>query len=93
MSSNNLLQHHAGGNESEDNSIVGRELEAHPNGTSRKSSHATPESRLLALGSNTFVYTFPKPDIGLHVPRIQEDFEVGSKFDHEDIDIRRPLPK
>lgn len=47
---------------------------------------------LLALRRYTLVHALTQPDVRLHVPRVQQDLEVGCKFDVQDVDIRSIIP-
>ena len=64
-----------------------------PDGAGDECRHAALEPWLLARGSNALVDAFPKPDVGLHVPRIQENFEVGSYLDRRNVDVRGTAPE
>lgn len=64
-----------------------------PECTREESDHAASETGLFTLGRYAFVNTLSKPHIGLHVPRIKKDFEVGRKFDFKDFHIRCALPE
>lgn len=64
----------------------------HPEGARREGNHATPETGLFALRCDTFIDTFPEPDIGLHVPRVQKDLEVGWELDLHDFDVGCAFP-
>ena len=71
---------------------TGDVLNAHPEGTRQEGNHATHVARLLALGCDTLVCALPKPDVGPHVPGIKKDFEVGSKFNIEDVNVGCAFP-
>ena len=64
----------------------------YPEGTSCEGDHATCKARFLALWSDTLVHAFPQPDVGLHIPRIQEDFQVGRELNRQDLNVRRSFP-
>ena len=65
---------------------------AYPKGTCEESDHTTQEARLLALGSNTLVNALAEPNIRLHIPRIEEDLEVGWELDFHHLDISGTVP-
>jgi len=67
-------------------------VDTYPEGTRQEGNHATHVARFLALGRNTLVCALPEPDVGLHVPGIKKDFEVGCEFDIEDINVGCAFP-
>lgn len=72
--------------------IEGGQLKTYPESASGKGEHAALESRLLALGRHTLVYTFAEPYVGLHVPRIKEDLHVRRKLDRGNFNVRCAFP-
>lgn len=66
--------------------------ETYPERARQEGNHTAPESWFLALGCNTFVDTFSQPDVGLHVPRVEKDFEVGREFDLRDFHVGGTFP-
>ena len=64
----------------------------YPESASQESDRCTPITRLLALWRHALVHTFSKPNVSLHIPRIQEDFEVRWEFDLPDFDISCAVP-
>jgi hypothetical protein len=64
----------------------------HPESTCEEGDHAAPESGLLALRGDAFVHAFPEPDVGLHVPGIQKDLEVGWELDFHDSHVGCTFP-
>ena len=65
----------------------------YPEGARQGGQHAALEARFLALGGDTFIDTFPEPDIRTNVPRIEHDLEVGRELDVKKPDIGRAFPK
>lgn len=66
--------------------------DTYPEGTRQESDHATHVTRFFPLGCDTLVCALPEPDVGLHVPGIKENFEVGCKFDIKDINVGCTFP-
>ena len=66
--------------------------ETYPERTRRECGDAAAEAGLLAFGSDALVDAFAEPDVGLHVPRVEEDLEVLCKFDIQDVHVRRAFP-
>lgn len=64
-----------------------------PKSTGSKRQHRATQSRFLALGSDPFVNAVPQPDVCIHVPTIEENFEVWRELDILDIDIRSTVPE
>lgn len=64
-----------------------------PDCAGSESEHAAGETRLLPLGCYAFVDALAEPDIGLHVPGIEEDLEVRGEFNVEDIEVRSAGPE
>lgn len=52
------------------------EPQSYPECTRGEGDKRAAKARLLVLGSDALVDTFPKPDICIDIPRIQEDFHI-----------------
>lgn len=63
-----------------------------PERASRESDHATGKAWFLASRRDALVDAFPKPNIGLHVPGVKQDFEVFREFNGPDFDVGRTIP-
>lgn len=64
----------------------------YPECTCEEGDHTAPESWLLSLWSDTLVNTLSKPNIGLHVPGIEKNFEIRWELDFHDSDIGGTIP-
>jgi hypothetical protein len=64
-----------------------------PECTREESDHAASETGFFTLGGYAFINALSKPHIGLHVPRIKEDFEVRWELDIKNFHIRCALPE
>ena len=70
--------------------MAGRET--YPERARRERGEAAAEAGLLAFGSDALVDAFAEPDVGLHVPRVEEDLEVLCELDVQDVHVRRAFP-
>ena len=70
--------------------MAGRET--YPERAGRERGEAAAEAGLLAFGCNALIDAFAEPDIGLHVPGVEEDLEVLGEFDVQDVHVRRAFP-
>ena len=66
--------------------------ETYPERARCERGEAAAEARLLAFGSDALVDAFAEPDVGLHVPGVEEDLEVLCEFDVQDVYVRRAFP-
>ena len=73
--------------------VIDFEERIYPECTCEESNHTASETRFFTFGRYTLVNALSKPHIGLHVPRIQKDFEVGRELNFKDFHIRRALPE
>lgn len=67
-------------------------LSTDPERARRKGYHAASESRFLSLGRYSFVDAFPEPDVGLHVPRVEEDLHIRCELDRPYFDVSSTVP-
>ena len=63
-----------------------------PESTCAERDHGTFEARLLALRRHALIHALAQPYVCFHVPRVQQDLEVGRELDAKDIDVGRALP-
>lgn len=50
------------------------------------------EAGFLALRGDTLVDTFAKPNVSLHIPRVEENLCIFREFDVPDVDVGSILP-
>lgn len=67
--------------------------ESYPKCTRSKSDKGTAETGFFALGSNSLIDTFSKPNVRVDVPGIQKDFEIRRQLDFQYFDVGRTLPE
>lgn len=63
-----------------------------PHRTGPKRHHRASEPGFLALRRHPLIHAVPEPHVRVHVPRIEEDFKVGSEFDVENVHVRGAVP-
>lgn len=74
-------------------SVIKKVRTPYPESTREKGDSSNTITRFLALSCDAFIHTFPQPNIRLHVPRVQKNFEVIRELDLEHFDIGSSVPQ
>jgi len=65
----------------------------HPERAGQESGQESYESCILSFRRNAFVDTVSEPDIGVHIPAIEQHFEAWCKLDVHNLHVGRAIPQ
>jgi len=76
----------------EEETKIVTDIDSVPECTSQERDHRTTEAGFLPFGSDALVHAVSQPYVGVDVPAIEQDLEVGCKFDVHYVYVGSPIP-